>query len=139
MVNPCHSIWVENLEIRELKDEISNLKTAFKNMVDLMLDEVDEMKTEIIAQSATSSKNNEMLKNEFMEKYEMLTMKQNAKESQCEDMLQQAEFMNDKLGRQFADFEAHANTTIDSIRHSYADVNKNFYDTLMVLFLIKGW
>ena len=45
-----------NTEVNMLRNEIFNLKTAFKKMVDLMLEEIDEIKHHILGQTSELQK-----------------------------------------------------------------------------------
>ncbi len=83
---------VDNNESNMLKNEIFNLKTAFKKMVDLMLEEIDDIKNDMLTQTSELQKQDDENLEFVLQKIEVLTLKQNQKEMKSEELVGQAEY-----------------------------------------------
>ena len=89
-------------EVRDLREEIFSLKLAFKNMVDLMLEEIDELKNDITYQSAELKSQADSTTASILGRIEVLQVLQDQKDSKCDDQISQAEYLSSQLTKKFS-------------------------------------
>lgn len=119
-------------EVRDLRDEIHGLKLAFKNMVDLMLEEIDELKNDITYQSSELKSIQEASTSDILGKIEIIQIKQDQKDSKCDELIGQAEYVNNELGKKFELLEEITSAAISNFKKNSDEINHNFYNIIQI-------
>ena len=119
-----------NTEVNMLRNEIFNLKTAFKKMVDLMLEEIDEIKHHILGQTSELQKQDDENQNLVLNKIEVIALKQNKKELKVEELVNQAEYLQDNLEKRFANQEEFCNFNIENLKAGTTEKDSELYETI---------
>jgi hypothetical protein len=118
--------------VRDLREEIYSLKLAFKNMVDLMLEEIDELKNDIVYQSSDIKSQQNANTNDILGRIEVMQIKQDQKDSKCDELIGQAEYVNTELTKRFEILDEITTSAIGNFKKSSDDINQNFYNVIQI-------
>ena len=115
-----------------IKDELFNLKVAFKKMVDLVLEEIDDIKNDMLTQTSELQKQDDHNLTLLLHKIEVIDLKQNQKDLRCDELVAQSEHMSDTLQRRFEVLEEFTNSNIENFKKIAIDKDQELHNTIIL-------